>query len=246
MLPVEVRPTHDKHTFLRPGLGVGLWLGVAATVMVLVNLACTCCAARNRLWPNIGSLKAWMTSHVATGILALLCAMLHGAMAPGDSPGGHAFWALVGPVGDRGDRTLLLRVHRAARRERPRAGAVRGQDQARPHVRGVGPGASGSFASTSRNEVEPRSIESTAVGRARCSVASVELLGVQRELRRKLLRKLAARGARARVWQEDQIKSRRSVLARRAHRIALMAAHYEDLARAAQRLALSPPVGVGG
>ncbi len=36
-----------------------------------------------------------MTSHVATGILALLCAMLHGAMAPGDTVDGHAFLALT-------------------------------------------------------------------------------------------------------------------------------------------------------
>ena len=35
-----------------------------------------------------------MTSHVATGILAFLCATLHAAMNPRDTVGGHAFLAL--------------------------------------------------------------------------------------------------------------------------------------------------------
>ena len=44
---------------------------------------------------RLGSLQAWMTSHIATGILALLCTMLHAAMSPEDTVGGHAFWALA-------------------------------------------------------------------------------------------------------------------------------------------------------
>lgn len=221
MLPVEVRPTHGKHAFLRPGLGVGLWLGIAATAMVLVNLLYLLRRSA-RLWPNFGSLKTWMTSHVATGILALLCAMLHGAMAPGDSPGGHAFWALVvlmvtGAIG----RYFYACVPRAANGRELELAEVKtklglmseewdkGQRKFREHVR-----------AEVTALIEARQWKSTLVGRI------FELVGVQRGAT-KLLRHLAEQGREQGV-AENQIKET-ITLARRAHRVALMAAHYEDL-----------------
>jgi thioredoxin reductase/Pyruvate/2-oxoacid:ferredoxin oxidoreductase delta subunit len=94
LLPTEARPADAKHAYLRPGRGLGLAFGIAATVMVVVNLLYLVRRSpRFRL--QLGSLQAWMTSHVATGILALSCALLHGAMAPRDTVGGHALVALA-------------------------------------------------------------------------------------------------------------------------------------------------------
>jgi len=88
------RPTHGKHDWLRSGRSLGLALGIAATLMILINLAYLI-RRSPRLQFQWGSLQTWMTSHIATGILALLCALLHGAMAPRETPGGHALWALA-------------------------------------------------------------------------------------------------------------------------------------------------------
>ncbi|MFI5404072.1 MAG: NAD(P)-binding domain-containing protein, partial [Planctomycetota bacterium] len=88
------RAAHWKHVLLHPGRGIGLWLGIAAIALIIANLLYLARRSTRLRW-KFGSLKAWMSAHVATGILALLCAMLHGAMRPGDSPGGHAFWALA-------------------------------------------------------------------------------------------------------------------------------------------------------
>jgi cytochrome b561 len=93
-LASTARPTHGKHGWLRPGQGLGLWLGFTSAAMIIANLAYLLRRAP-RIRFTWGSLERWMTSHVATGIFALLCAMLHGAMAPSDTSGGHAFWALA-------------------------------------------------------------------------------------------------------------------------------------------------------
>src|SRR5690606_22715689 len=75
------RPGHAKHDWLRPGRGLGLAFGITAVVLVIANLAYL---LRRRAAPErrLGSLQSWMTVHVATGILAFLLALLHGAMAP--------------------------------------------------------------------------------------------------------------------------------------------------------------------
>jgi hypothetical protein len=94
-LEAAQRPVHDSHRFLRPGEGAGLWLGIAASALIVVNLLYLLRRSARTPWFRFGSLEHWMTSHVATGVLAFLCAALHAAMAPGDSAGGHAFAALV-------------------------------------------------------------------------------------------------------------------------------------------------------
>ncbi|MDF1798307.1 MAG: NAD(P)-binding domain-containing protein, partial [Planctomycetota bacterium] len=93
-LPGERRPLHELHDWLSPSGHVGLALGIAAVVLVLVNLAYL---LRKAHWFPLrwGNLQLWMTGHVATGTLALVLATLHGAMAPRQTVGGHAFVGLV-------------------------------------------------------------------------------------------------------------------------------------------------------
>lgn len=88
------RPLHELHQQLRPSGSWGLWLGVLASLMVVCNLAYLLRRAEKLPWPK-GSLQAWMTAHVATGIGAFLFAALHAGLVPGNTVGGHAFWALA-------------------------------------------------------------------------------------------------------------------------------------------------------
>jgi thioredoxin reductase len=89
----SARTQHADHAALRPSGAIGLWLGVAAFALVLFNLAYLARRAGRFAWLK-GSLQLWMTSHVATGILALLCAILHSAMDPRHTVGGHALAGL--------------------------------------------------------------------------------------------------------------------------------------------------------
>lgn len=93
-LSIAARAAVPKHALLRPDRAIGLWFGIAATVAVLANLAYL---VRRQQWLGVrfGQLSTWMTSHVATGVLAAVLAMLHAAMAPRQTTGGYAFWSLV-------------------------------------------------------------------------------------------------------------------------------------------------------
>ncbi len=215
------RATSEKHTWLRPGDGLGLWLGIFAVVLIVMNLAYLV-RRSPRLRVRLGSLQAWMSVHVATGTLALLCALLHAAMNPRDTPGGHAFWGLVvlfvsGAIG----RYFYAYVPRATngrelalaevRAKLGRASADWDREQAR-------------FRQLARERIDAllhqRQWRTSFVGRL------LGLLGMQRSLR-KLLRELAATGRRDGV-PEPQIRETVQ-LAREAHWLAVMAAHYEDL-----------------
>lgn len=93
-LPLSDRPHHDLDLWLRPSGRVGLGLGIFAAALILANLAYLMRkSARIPLW--VFSLQSWMTSHVATGVLALVVALLHAAMAPKDTVGGHALLGLI-------------------------------------------------------------------------------------------------------------------------------------------------------
>lgn len=97
LAPAE-RPAHPQHDQLRPSAGIGLLAGIVAAGLILLNLSYL--ARRSPIVPlNIGSLQAWMTSHVGTGILALVAAVLHSAFAPQDTVGGHAFLGLIVLIG---------------------------------------------------------------------------------------------------------------------------------------------------
>ncbi|MCC6672939.1 MAG: NAD(P)-binding domain-containing protein, partial [Planctomycetes bacterium] len=82
--PLAERATHAKHQWLRPSEGLGLLLGIAAIALIVVNLLYLVRRSPTLRF-TLGSLQAWMSSHIATGILALLCALLHGAMSPRDT-----------------------------------------------------------------------------------------------------------------------------------------------------------------
>ncbi|MEM7305620.1 MAG: NAD(P)-binding domain-containing protein [Planctomycetota bacterium] len=220
-LPQEQRPAHAKHEFLRPGEGAGLWLGVAATGLIAANLFYLV-RRSPRIRFAFGSLKLWMTSHVATGILAFLCATLHAAMSPGNSVGGHAYWAMAvllvtGAIGryfyayvprEANGRELELdevkkRLARLA--EEWDQGQQRFRERARDSVEKL---------------VESQRWQRSFFGRVRALVRG------QRELGR-VLRSIRRTGKTEGVAPFQVKETVR--LARRAHHTAMMAAHYEDL-----------------
>jgi len=221
LLPLEARPAAHKHVLLRPGSGLGLAFGLASTALVAVNLLYL---ARRGGWPLLrwGSLRAWMTSHVATGILALLLAVLHGAMDPRDTVGGHALLALAllfvtGSIG----RYLYAWVPRAANGRELELEEVKleldrlardqelGQRDFVERVRG-----------RIAQEIDARQWRGSLLGRIGA------LVGAQRALRR-MLAQLEAEGAAAGV----PVEARRPILAlaRVAHRHSTAAAHFEEL-----------------
>ena len=215
------RPEHPLHDTLRPGLGWGLWFGIGATVLIAVNLAYLL-RRDPRFRLRLGSLQTWMTVHVLTGILALLAALLHGAMAPGGSVGGQAFWLLVlllatGGVG----RYLYAYVPRAAN------GRELELSEIRARLATVTTGFDGGdrrFGDHARGEVDAlihrqqwgKSLPARVLG-----VFSAEV-GLHA-----LLKRLRREGTEAGL-AADQVEET-VALVKRAHRAALMVAHYEDL-----------------
>jgi len=215
------RAASPKHDLLRPGLGIGLGLGIASVALIGLNLAYLLRRA-SRLGVTLGSLRLWMTGHVATGILAFLCAALHSAMAPRNTVGGNAFWALgvlllTGAIG----RYFYAFVPRAANgREleleeaKARLGRMsdewdQGQRRFRERVR-----------EEIEALIEAQRWKSSFLGR----VAGLAL--GQRDLRRVLTR-LEAEGRSEGLARTQVLETLR--LARKAHRTASMVAHYEDL-----------------
>jgi thioredoxin reductase len=215
------RAVHRKHALLHPGRGLGLWLGISAVLLVIVNLLYLARRSPRLRW-TFGSLRSWMSVHVATGILALLLATLHGAMRPGDSPGGHAFWALAmllltGAIG----RYFYAYVPRAAN----------GRELELVEVKAQLGRVEAEWGEGERRFQEKAHAEVAALIEARQWKASfpgrvLSLFRGQRELRA-ILARLEGEG-RGEGVPEEQIR-RTLDLARRAHRTALMAAHYEDL-----------------
>jgi thioredoxin reductase/Pyruvate/2-oxoacid:ferredoxin oxidoreductase delta subunit len=93
-LPAALRPFAEEHEWLRPSSAFGLTLGTLGAGMILANLAYL---ARRHGWLGLrlGSLRAWMTMHVLTGVLALLFGVLHGGMSTQDTLGHRALFALA-------------------------------------------------------------------------------------------------------------------------------------------------------
>ncbi len=215
------RGAHPKHAYLRPSLVVGLWLGISATAFIIINLLYLVRRSpKNRF--RLGSLQLWMTSHVATGILAFLCATLHGAMAPRDTPGGYAYWALVvllvtGAIG----RYFYAYIPRAANGRELELTDVKTQLSRISEEWDQGQRL---FNQRVRDEVlalvEKRQWKGSFLSRV------LALCGVQRSLKRTLAA-LEAEGRTQGIHKRQITES--LALARRAHHIALMAAHYEDL-----------------
>ncbi len=220
-LGADCRPTHALHDFLRPGSGIGLVFGIGAATMVACNLAYL---LRKASWfpLRFASLQGWMTSHIATGVFALLLAVLHGAFDPKQTVGGHAlagmaFLVTTGAIG----RYFYSFVPRAANGRELALEEVR--DQLRAQEAGWDL-AEGSAVDRVRREIQEL-IENGrwSGGFFRRLLA---LLASQRQWRR-TLRRLRAEGAAQQLAPEQLHQLLR--LARRAQRTALMSAHYEDL-----------------
>lgn len=219
-LPAE-RPAQLKHGWLRPGRGFGLAMGITAVALIFVNLLYLVRRSPRSEF-NWGSLQRWMTSHIATGIFALLCAMLHGAMTPRDTVGGHAFWALAallltGAIG----RYFYAYVPRAANGRELELEEVKvrlGQ------VSQAWEQGERTFSERVRREIsaliESEQWEASFVGRVRALVRG------EGKLHRLLLR--LAKVGRGQEVPEKHVRDTLQ-LARSAHRSALMAAHYEDV-----------------
>jgi thioredoxin reductase/Pyruvate/2-oxoacid:ferredoxin oxidoreductase delta subunit len=215
------RPGAAQHEWLRPSGAVGLAFGIGAAVLIASNLAYL--VRRSRRGARIpGSLQAWMTSHVATGIGALLFVLVHSAMAPGHTVGGHAFVALAilvvtGAIG----RYFYSFVPRAANGSELVLEEVRSNLAALSSEWDRGNRA---FAQRVRAEID----RLVAEGQWQGSFARrlVALLASQRRVSSTLAR--LREEAIAEGLPPAEIRSLLS-LARRAQRTALMAAHYEDL-----------------
>jgi len=221
LLPRELRPTSDKHLLLRSSEGLGLLLGGLATLLIGVNLLYLVRRALP-MAARLGSLRAWMSSHVTTGILALLCTLLHAGMQPRDTVGGHAFWALAlllvtGAVG----RYFYAWVPRAANGRELELSEVRlrlglmdeawdqGQRRFREEAR-----------------LRVLALAGETQWRSGFFARLLALAGVQRRLRAALtdLRRLGREQGVPRERIDETLQ-----LARQAHRAALMASHLEDL-----------------
>jgi dihydropyrimidine dehydrogenase (NAD+) subunit PreT len=93
-LPDGERPAHDEHARLRSSGPVGLTAGLVGTGAFLLNLSYL---VRKRFararW--LGSLRAWMGFHVATGLLGASLILLHAAYLPKSALGILASAALA-------------------------------------------------------------------------------------------------------------------------------------------------------
>jgi len=221
-LPPAERAAAAGHDWLRSAGGVGLLAGVLASGLIAVNLAYL--VRRARVGARLpGSLRSWMTSHLVTGVLAFLFLLVHSGFQPRASSGGRAFVALtiVVAAGALG-RYVYSFVPRAAN------GRVMELDEVRAKVAVLSGewdrADRGGFGATVRNEIEQ--LSDAAVWRAGLPQRLLALLTGQRRLAARLAH-LRAAGIAAGVSPES-LQSLLA-LARRAHKAALMATHYEDL-----------------
>lgn len=215
------RPAHAKHEWLRPGLGLGLGFGLVSLGAIALNLAYLL-RRSPRISLNFGSLRAWMSVHVVTGIVAVVLALLHATLRPGNTVGGHSLWMLAGLLvtGAIG-RYFYAFVPRAANGRELLIDELRQEAHELPKHWS---GSQQQFGEHAREEVleliQRRQWKGTFFGRV------LALFGVQRDLIRSL-DAIERRGLRDGV-SDDVIRTTQE-LARRAHRQAITAAHFEDL-----------------
>ena len=220
-LPLAERPDSELYELLRPAGGAGLWFGAAAVLAILVNLLYLL-RRSPRIALVFGSLRRWMSLHVATGVAALCLALLHAGLAPRHTLGGHALLGLIvlvttGAIG----RYLYAFVPRAANgRELELLEARAELARLAEEWRGKDP----ALVQEIRAEID----QLVAQGAAQRSVPA-RILALRRQqsvLARALVR--LGRAAAAAGLGADEIRELQA-LARRVHRSTWMAAHYEEL-----------------
>ncbi len=219
--PSHLRSEHPDHGMLRPSHRLGLAAGIAATVAVLANLAYLLRRSR-RIPLSVGSLRHWMTLHVATGIAGFLFAMVHGGFQVRDTAGGHAIMAMgvlitTGAIG----RYLYAFIPRAAN----------GRELALEEVQARLAGLDGEWDGDHpefRHRVRGEVARLIAEGHWSRSLQRrlLAALTSQRRLR-EAVKNMRAEGLAAGVpaHRVDNVLH----LAHRAHRTALAAARYEEL-----------------
>lgn len=213
------RTLHTKHQVLRPGRALGLIWGLGACALVAVNLAYL--LRRSPRFPlRFGALSTWMTTHVVTGVGALLLAWMHAGFTAGPTVGGRAFWSLAilmvtGAIG----RYFYANVPRAANGRELELSEIEAELQRLSQ--GAGSGSFGRDAlETVRALVERRQWGSGFLSRLSA------LFGAQHDLRAACV-EIQRRGQQHDVPDSDV---RRALeLARRAHAQALAAANFEGL-----------------
>jgi len=220
-LPLWARPGSPHHAILRPSGPVGLSLGLLATGLMAFNLVYL--LRRSRLGGRLpGSLRSWMTAHMVTGVIALPTVLLHAGFAPRDSSGGHALIAMTVVVAAGGvGRYLYSFLPRKAN------GSVLALEEVRARLASI----SGEWDRTDRGFGDRVRQEIGALTHAEPWQRSLPrrllaLLTGQRRLRKSLAR-IRDLGRVEDVAPEQVAEL--LALARRAHRISLMAGHYEDL-----------------
>lgn len=211
----------ETHDLLRPGGGLGLAFGVIGACLIALNLAYL-----PRRSPSVpfqwGSLQRWMNAHVLSGILALVTIIAHSAMQPKHTVGGHAlaglaFLVATGAVG----RYFYSFVPHAAN------GRELQIDEVRARLAGLTAEwdrEKSDFADRVRREID-RLVQS---GQWKSGFFQRVLLLITGERRlSKALRQIESDAVEEGL-ADDQV-AELVLLARRAHREALVAAHYEDL-----------------
>jgi hypothetical protein len=214
------RPLMSEHEWLRPGGAFGLACGIGGSLLILANLAYL--LRRNWLTGLPGSLTLWMTSHVATGVLALLLILAHAAMAPRNTVGGHALMALAallvtGAIG----RYFYAFVPRAAN---GRELALHELNQQLAEESADWDRFGRGFGEQARERI--RFLVNSGKWKGGVLRRLLALLSTQ-SAAKEVVRQLRREG-REHGLSDDQIE-RLSALARRAYATALASARYEDL-----------------
>lgn len=219
--PLAARPASEWHASLRPAGPLGLGFGIVAVVLILTNLAYLLRRSL-RIPLNFGSLQSWMTTHLVTGLVALLLTLLHGGLAPRDTTGGHAAIALAvlvvtGAIG----RYFYAFVPRAAN------GRELALEDVRMELARLSAGwerTNRDFGDRARLKIDGLIASGNWQGGFLTRLWS--LVTSQRQMR-KLLDQIRVEGLLEGI-PASELEELHG-LARRAHRTALMASHYEEL-----------------
>lgn len=212
---------HAAHAWLHPSSGPGLAFGVVGAGLIALNLSYLPRRSQSIRF-QWGSLQKWMNAHVLSGILALVCIIAHSAMHPKHTVGGHAFAALAflvatGAIG----RYFYSFVPHAANGRELQIDEVRTR---LAHLTGEWDRGQSQFADRVRSEIER--LVQTGQWKSGFFQRVAMLVTGERRLARSL-RDIKAEAQQSGL-AEDQITDCLH-LARRAHREALVAAHFEDL-----------------